>query len=241
MMRILGIDTSSVETNLALMDDGVVRASARRRPSRTHSRMILKLLHDMLERAGAPLESVDLVAVSSGPGSFTGLRIGLGTALGLGAALSVPVAGAGTLDAMARIQPLWDGGYLVPILNARMGEVYAALYTAGEDGWRKATDDLAVEPEALAGMIDRPARFVGDGFSPYAQVFRARLAAGIDAVAEASERTVSEGAAMIAREEALAGRMEDNPPAPRYVRRPQAEINWERRRENQDEGGRYAG
>ncbi|MGK7344661.1 MAG: tRNA (adenosine(37)-N6)-threonylcarbamoyltransferase complex dimerization subunit type 1 TsaB [Candidatus Nitrospinota bacterium M3_3B_026] len=240
-MRILGIDTSSIETNLALMDDGLVEARASRKPSRTHSREILKTLQTMLEEADAPLESVDLVAVSSGPGSFTGLRIGLGTALGLGAALDVPVTGVGTLDAMARVQPLWDGGYLVPILNARMGEVYAALYTAGEKRWEKATDDLAAGPETLAGMIDRPARFVGGGFAPYSDLFRERIGAGIDAVAEAPARTVSEGAAMIAYEEALAGRTGKKPPAPRYVRRPQAEINWERQRAEQNEGGRYAG
>ena len=225
-MRILGMDTSSGEASLVLMEKGEVLASERSGHSSRHSRNLLKTLSETLGRINADPASLDIVAVASGPGSFTGLRIGLGTALGLGDALDVPVMGIGTLDAMARARPLWDGGYTCAVLNAGKGEVYAALYVVEGGSLKKVTGDLAVSPRTLAEMIDRPARFVGDGFAAYENVFREHVKTAVEDPGDGAP--LAEGVARVASEEARAGRIDDHPPTPRYARRSQAEINWEK-------------
>lgn len=235
-MRILGIDTSSVETNMVLTDGGEVIAAAREKPFKTHSKKLLSTLRGIITERGVSLSSINALAVSRGPGSFTGVRIGLGTAMGLGDALNIPVIGAGTLDALARVAPPWDGGYICPVLNARKGEVYAALYSMEGRSLKKLTGDLALSPESLADMIDRPTLFIGDGFAPYAETLRALIPFEVEVI-DSPGRPVAEGVAAIAREEALAGRTADNPPEPSYIRRSQAEINWEKLHTNTAEGG----
>ncbi|MBI5815752.1 MAG: tRNA (adenosine(37)-N6)-threonylcarbamoyltransferase complex dimerization subunit type 1 TsaB [Nitrospinae bacterium] len=226
-MRILAIDTSTSQTNAAIAENGIIKASIRQTAVHTHSRNLLEVVKNLLAEAGVALDEIDVIAAAAGPGSFTGLRIGLGSIMGLADALNKPVAGAGSLDAIARAHDFNGEGYLCPILNARKGEVYAALYRSSGHGGKleKLTADLAVPPEELAGVIDGPVRFVGDGFAPYAEVFNSRLK---NAVADPqSARPPAEGVAMIVYEKAVEGLLETLPPSPRYVRRSQAEINWE--------------
>src|SRR3989442_69460 len=111
--------------------------------------------------AGA-LEDLEGTAVSIGPGSFTGLGIGVSTVKGLGWALGLPIAAVPTLDAMAATVP-WAALPVCPVLDARRGEVYASLYRRDGDGLRREWEYLALPPAELAGRLGEPSLLVGDG------------------------------------------------------------------------------
>jgi tRNA threonylcarbamoyladenosine biosynthesis protein TsaB len=154
-MRILGFDTATPATTVALLDlrEGVeVQArearddpAPRERPR--HVTRLLPLITEALEGSGTGWEAIDLIAVGLGPGTFTGLRIGIATARALGQARSIPLAGVSTLESLATgAAPSADpGGAVLAVLDARRGEVFAA-------GWRTrgAPAEPLCEPQALA-------------------------------------------------------------------------------------------
>ncbi len=137
-MKILGIDTATDVLNLAITDNGKIVADYKiEKEKMTHSASIIPVLKDILDITGLGLRDIDGIAVSIGPGSFTGLRIGLATAKGLVFSLSIPIVGVNTLEVYASG---WKGllsGILCPMVKARKGEYYFTLYQKGENG-----DDL---------------------------------------------------------------------------------------------------
>ncbi len=225
LMYILGVDTSSAKASAALTEGAVVLRRSRRNHSATCSHDLLRMIDRLLQDGALRLAQIDLFAVAVGPGSFTGLRIGLGSAMGLADSLGKPVAGVGTLDAMARVHDELDLSYLCPITRARRGNVYAALYMTKNGGIRKITDDLEISPDCLAEMIDGSVRFVGDGFAPYAGLFKDKIPHHIEVI-ETPDRSCAEGVALLAYERATGGDLESGAPTPKYVSRPQAEVNF---------------
>jgi tRNA threonylcarbamoyladenosine biosynthesis protein TsaB len=127
-----------------------------------------------LGEARITLDALGGIAVSIGPGSFTGLRIGLSTAKGLAYATGLPLVGVPTLEAMAWALPAarWQ---ICPVLDARKQEVYAALFRHEADGLRRIAEDAAMAPEELCRLIRNPTLFLGDGVEPYGALFRERL------------------------------------------------------------------
>jgi len=224
-MRILSIDTSTSETSVSISADGAIVASISQTPHPSHSRNLLLLVKNTLEKAGLSIGEMDAFAVACGPGSFTGLRIGVSSAMGIGDALGKPVAGVGSMEAIAVSHGPAEKGFLCPILNARQGEVYAALFGFGGKGMTRVTEDMALPPEELAGMLNGPVTFVGEGFAPYEQIFRGQLSEV--EVFQKPARPVSEGVAACAFDLASMGLLEKSAPSPKYVKRSQAEINWE--------------
>lgn len=227
-MNVLGIDTSSVKAAVAVVSSGEPVASASQISGKTVSNNLIALIHEALEQSRLTLENIDIIAVAQGPGSFTGLRVGLGTALGLSDATCKPVVGVGTLDAMAQTKAGWDEGYICPMIASVAGEVYTALYETKNGQIKKITDDMAISPESLAKMIDRPVIFIGDGFSKYSDTLRSMIAEKIT-VMEAPDDACARQVAAMAYRRAKTGEDMDETLAPRYVRRSQAEINWEKR------------
>ncbi len=127
-MRILGIDTANKILNLAVTNDGELITDYRiDNTAKTHSANIIGLLNSMLELNCIKLDTIEGIAVSIGPGSFTGLRIGLSTAKGLAYALSIPIVGVNTLDSYAYCYLGLDG-YICSLIEARKGEYYFAIY-----------------------------------------------------------------------------------------------------------------
>lgn len=130
-MRVLGIETSTSQAGVALLDGGKLvleRASARPKQS---AERLLPMIAEVLAEAGWQASSLDRLGVSIGPGSFTGLRVGIACAQGLSLGLEVPLVGVTSLRAMARVVPESIRGLRVPLLDARRGEVFAAAYEAG--------------------------------------------------------------------------------------------------------------
>ncbi len=132
-MRVLGIDTSTEMGSVAVVVDGVVVAELVARVREKHGETLLPHVAHVLELAGVALADLNLVAVGVGPGSFTGLRIGLATAKGLAVGRGMPVVGVPSLRALARGLPLVRG-VVAPMLDAHKGEVYVALYRSEPDG-----------------------------------------------------------------------------------------------------------
>jgi tRNA threonylcarbamoyladenosine biosynthesis protein TsaB len=124
-VRVLGIETATWTASVAIIDEAVTLTEQTLQQSASHGTALFPLVADALRAAETTLEAIDLLAVSIGPGSFTGLRIGLSMAKGLAMAADIPIVGVPTLEGLAvaaplRSHPLWT------VLDARKGEVYAA-------------------------------------------------------------------------------------------------------------------
>jgi len=150
--------------------DGAVLAEGVHRESRSHTASLPALVERVLGDAGLALEDVEGIAVSIGPGSFTGLRIGLALAKGLAFAGGLPLVGVPTLEALAWVVDAAPGTSVCAALDARKREVYAALFALEAGGPRRLTPDLALAPEALAARLPRPCTIVGDAGEVYGAV-----------------------------------------------------------------------
>jgi tRNA threonylcarbamoyladenosine biosynthesis protein TsaB len=143
-VKILAFDTSTFAASAAVVDGGTVLAESSVLQRAGHSERLLPLVDEVLARAGLPLGAIDRLAVGLGPGSFTGVRLGLATAKGLQLATGIPLVGVSSLDALAA--SAWGvEGPLVAALDARRDEVYAALFRQREG------DREAVGAEAFRG------------------------------------------------------------------------------------------
>lgn len=145
-MRVLGIETSTTQASVALLEGGnVVLERSSARPKQSAERL-LPLIAELLNEVGWQRSSLDRIGVSVGPGSFTGLRVGIACAQGLSLGLGLPLVGVGSLRAMARAVPESVPGVRCAVLDARRAEVFAAAYAAGP----RAAESLA--PLALPTM-----------------------------------------------------------------------------------------
>jgi len=166
-MKVLGIDTSTSCGAVGLMDDGEVLSDTLLNNPVTHSERLLGAIEFVLREARCSVGDVDGWAISLGPGSFTGLRIGVSTVKGLAFATGKPVAGVSTLGVLAaQVSPT---PYLIcPILDARKKEVYAAFYRYGKgDILGRQSDDQALRPEDLVKKIKEQTIFLGNGVKTY--------------------------------------------------------------------------
>jgi tRNA threonylcarbamoyladenosine biosynthesis protein TsaB len=158
---------------------GVVLAEAAARESRSHTVSLPALVARVLAAAGQTIEDVEAVAVSMGPGSFTGLRIGLALAKGIAFAGRLPVVGVPTLEALAYVAPAAPDEVVCAALDARKHEVYAALFRAepSAGGLARLTEDLLLRPEALAARLPVRSVLIGDAGEVYGVHFtnRARV------------------------------------------------------------------
>lgn len=164
-MRILALETSAKACSAALCEDERLLAQSFRNCGLTHSVVAMPMVEELLKHCGRTLEDVDVVAVAAGPGSFTGVRIGVAAAKGLAWPGDKPCAGVSTLEAMAWTVAHMGGG-LCPVMDARRDQVYNALFQ-GEGGRPvRLTPDRAISLDELAKEIkNRGERqiLVGDG------------------------------------------------------------------------------
>ena len=164
-MKILGFESSAKSAGVALMEDGVLLAEAFQNTGLTHSATLLPMAQDLLSRCNLQVSDVSVVAVANGPGSFTGLRIGLAAAKGLAWGREVPVLGVSTLEAMAYgILPF--RGIIVACMDARRNEVYNAIFESDGETITRLTPDRAISVEELKKELESYEKekiLVGDG------------------------------------------------------------------------------
>lgn len=169
-MLILGIETSAKACSAALCRDGELLAQSYERTGLTHSRTLLPMIENMLSNTETPKDAIDMVAVAQGPGSFTGIRIGISTAKGLCWGLDIPAVGVSTLEAMAQSARFVPEGTIVcPAMDARRSQLYNALFTVQNGALVRLTEDRAIAADALGRRALRqrkerlgPRRRLGD-------------------------------------------------------------------------------
>ena len=226
-MKILGIDTSTSCGSVGLIDGDSVIAEYLLDIPTTHSESLLSSIEYVLEQSRCPIETLDGWAISLGPGSFTGLRIGVSTIKGLAFATEKPVAGVPTLDALA--SNLSPTPYLIcPILDARKGEVYASFYRYDdEDTPVRVSAYQAIRPEDLVKTIEEKTIFLGNGVTTYGDYLRnalPTLAAFVPAPLNLSHGST---VARLGLERIQRGEVLDlSTFTPIYIRASEAEIRW---------------
>ncbi len=257
-MKILGLDTSTRAVCVGIVDGGLLIAEFTlntKEKHSSHSRLLMPIIDEILGRAKIAIRDIDLIAVTRGPGSWTGLRIGVTTAKCLAYALKKPLIGLPTLDILAHNIP-FAKGLICPLIDARKGEVYTALYRSrGEDIERLSDYEVLKPAELISHLVTspypsdnpllrgdlslkgermsspEPTIFLGDGAIRYREVIAAELkgkALFADVTKSYPRGTVVAG---------LGGKRFEQGEShdyfsliPLYIRRPEAEIKWEERR-----------
>jgi tRNA threonylcarbamoyladenosine biosynthesis protein TsaB len=228
-VRALGIETATSLASVGIVVGDRILAERALPMHGSHARTLLPLIDAALAAAGVGLRDIDLLAVSIGPGSFTGLRIGLSVAKGLALATGVPVVGVPTLEAYARTAGPRPG-LLCPVLDARKGEVYAAAFR-----WRGSEVECvaaanAVAPERFAASLREAATLVGDGVDAYAGLWRRELGEAAELIAFAALPPNAAVVAQLGMARAAAFGPDDLADLePRYCRASEAEVTRDRR------------
>lgn len=229
-MILLAADTSTSYYSVAVCNDAHVVAEVNVDANRRHAEELIEAADWALRRAGVELEQVDVLAISRGPGSFTGLRVGVSAWKGLAAGADLPLVGVSTLDAMSRLVSRSDG-VICPLLDARMREIYGAVYRF-EGGIRSKTgEDRVCAVEAFVEGLSEPVVFYGEG----AMAYRDRIEAAMPEAEILSDAFSYPRASAVAQEAlaALAAGASSRPEdvRPDYLRKSQAETEREARRQ----------
>lgn len=227
-MNIVGIDTSGPAASCAVLRDGVVAELVAMNRGLTHSETIMPALDQAMSGAGLSCEQVDCFAAVAGPGSFTGVRIGVCAAKGLAHAWNKPVARIDALEALAMNVAYFDG-LACPILDARRSQVYCAAFDMKNGLPERTLDDGAMELTAFLELLpkDRRLMFVGDGLRVHEARIRELLPEA--AIAPANLRDLRADAACLLAAARPGEWMDARALTPIYLRAPQAERLRERR------------
>ena len=175
-MLTLAFESSAKAASVALVRDGSLISQYSQCSGLTHSRTLLPMAEDLLKNAELTLQDVDLFAVAHGPGSFTGIRIGVSTVKGLAWATDKPCVGVSTLEAMAW-HGLAAGGFVCPVMDARRSQVYNALFEIRDGAPVRLTGDRPISLQELAEEVrglQAPVFLVGDGAELTARFFAAQ-------------------------------------------------------------------
>jgi tRNA threonylcarbamoyladenosine biosynthesis protein TsaB len=174
-VRVLGIDTATWTASVGIIDGRHTLIDGSRAIDQgSHATTLLPMLDAALCAAGLRLSDLQLLAVSIGPGSFTGLRISLSVAKGLALASGLPLVGVPTLEAFAHAAGK-RSGLVCPVLDARKKEVYGAAFRWSGDVLEQASELAVLSPQSFAERLSVPCTLMGDGVDAYESLWRARL------------------------------------------------------------------
>ena len=231
-MKILSVDTSSNVASVAICDDEKLICEITVNNKKTHSQTLMPMIDSALKQSDLEISDIDLVASANGPGSFTGLRIGVSAVKGLAHAKNIPVVGVSILKAMAYNLPFCE--YVIsPIMDARRNQVYNAVYE-----WRNGELFEIQAPRALSVdelideliKLDKKVVFLGDGVDVQKAYIKEKMAdKAVFAPVSAKEQRAS-GLAVVAKKIFDEGKaISCYELAPIYLRKPQAERELEER------------
>jgi tRNA threonylcarbamoyladenosine biosynthesis protein TsaB len=221
-VRVLGVDTATATCSVGIIDAGGIIHERYVEGGRSHSIHLLSLIQSALVSARLEMTDIEGFGVTIGPGSFTGLRIGIGVVKGLAFALNRPAAGVSSLEAL--VHPFrHEQGLVCPMLDARKGEVYFSFYRAGPHGFSPRGEEAVGPVEEALAEATGACLFVGDGARLYRERITAALGERAGFAAAGRDRIRASSVAELARSRLLqdpfddAGRL-----VARYVRRPDA-------------------
>ena len=223
-MLILAFETSAKAASVALLEQGKLLGEHYQNTGLTHSQTLMVMAEDLLKQCGKTVSQVQAVAVAEGPGSFTGVRIGVAAAKGFAWGAQIPCYGVSTLEAMAKSLDVFDG-VVCACMDARRSQVYNALFAAENGTLRRLTPDRAISLEELGQELkpmQKPVFLVGDG----AVLTHRTLSASVPLILPAEHRLHQRavGVALVAAQMAADGAVGDAAAlSPNYLRLSQAE------------------
>lgn len=227
-MHILGIETATMTGSVAIVTEDRLVAEYTLNTETTHAERLMAAIDHLLQAAALSIQAIDGIAVSIGPGSFTGLRIGVTTAKSLAYSIGKPVVGIPTLDALAA-QYLFTELLLCPILDARKREVYTAFYRNTGADVARLSEYAVLTPERLRPEITEPVLFLGDGVCPYRQYLTTALEEKAFFADAAHLLPRGSLIAKLGGDRLRAGQADDCLAlTPLYLRKSDAEIHWEK-------------
>jgi len=238
-MKILAIETATLMGGVALTTQEGLQAEYRLNVQSTHSEQLMPSVDKVLKASNISLQEIDGFAVSIGPGSFTGLRIGISTVKGFAIVTGRPILPVSTLEALAYGLP-FSTHPICPLLDARKGEVYTALFQfKGTKNIQRLWDDQVMIPSVLLSRITQPTLFLGNGIHLLNEALLNAL--GNLAILTPMHLWVPSALhiAELAREKWNRGQIDPSLPIiPRYIRRSEAEIKSEKRQQEEKTQGR---
>ena len=181
-MRILGIEASGLTASVAIIEDNLLKAEFTINNKLTHSETLLPMLKSMCEISGLAAGNVDAIAVSAGPGSFTGLRIGAATAKGLALSYNKPIISVPTLKAMGLGLSRMTDAVVCPIMDARRSQVYSAAYREGSALVKEEARDIHDYIKELSELLSGQKKkfiFLGDGVPVHKETILKELSGDI--------------------------------------------------------------
>ncbi|TLY37127.1 MAG: tRNA (adenosine(37)-N6)-threonylcarbamoyltransferase complex dimerization subunit type 1 TsaB [Nitrospirae bacterium] len=229
-MKVLGIECATPIQSAAVVDGDVVLAEASYHADGTRSRPLLSTIDAVLKKAGMAPHELELIAVSVGPGSFTGVRVGLATAKGLRLGTGAALVGVSTLETLAEGYDVGDCT-ICALLDAGRGEVYAAVFHRHGHGLERSTADAVYDFDALLTLlsVQNQAHVIGNGAFRYRDALKAAMGDRVMFSEKGLQAVPS--AAMVARLGlAYKGKVTAaaSDPGPVYLRRAEAEVKWEK-------------
>lgn len=229
-MIILALDTSSIVATAALMENDKLIGEYVINHKRTHSQKLMPMIEALMKSCEIHMEDIDVIAVAKGPGSFTGLRIGVATAKGLAHAMNIPVVGISTLDALAFNLPYCEG-LICPILDARRNQVYTGVYKWDDGMLHRIEEPMA---RSLEELIERLAErsesvlFVGDGLDKHMEQLRKALTNRVMTPPNSVKMPRASSVAELALQRVKEGKVESfYTLMPEYLRKSEAERQYE--------------
>jgi tRNA threonylcarbamoyladenosine biosynthesis protein TsaB len=161
-MKILAVDTATRSCSVAVVEERSLLAEMTTARKQTHSKHLMEMINRVMELSGLDLSKLDGFAVTNGPGTFTGLRIGISSVKGLATASGKPVVGVSSLESLA-VQASFFPYLICPLIDARRGEVYFARYRFQNGHLKKEVDEQVFSPEKAVFDLDEACLFIGDG------------------------------------------------------------------------------
>lgn len=229
-MKILAVETSSLVASAAIIVDDVMIGEYTTNYKKTHSQTLLPMIDEICKMTNYDINDIDCIAVSAGPGSFTGLRIGSATAKGLGLALGKKLIHVPTVEAMA--YNIYDSDKIIcPIMDARRNQVYTGIYKNNTGQIQVIKDQMAVTVDELIDLLNgigEDVIFVGDGIPVFEEVLKEKVESKVYFAPSHLNRQRAGAVGEAAKKYYKEGKLE-NPEdhAPDYLRKSQAERELE--------------
>ncbi len=222
---LLAVDTATEICGAALAVDGQVQTELILSQGVTHTQSVMAVIDAVLTLSPIEIDDIDVYAVTRGPGSFTGLRIGISTVKGLALAAAKPVVGISSLEVLAHQAPLMSD-FICPIMDARRNEIYWSLYQRSNDGSLTAVTEERVGPvSTIAEAVDRTCCFIGNGVVPFRDSMTQLLKTTPQWVDDASNGIRPSVLARLAWQRVSCGELDDiGTFSPVYLRKSDAEL-----------------
>ncbi len=228
-MKLLSIDSSTPLLSVALLEQEKIQSEQSKEHSPPEPNPVLAMVDSVLSEANSSLQDVDGFVLTIGPGSFTGLRVGLSLVKGFVLATEKPALGVSSLQAWA-CRAQGTASQVCSLLDARKGEVYYALFQKSGQGLNRAGTEKILSPQAVLEHIQEPTEFVGSGVHRYRDFFLENLGNRFLTTPEKATPTVAGLAGQIALPDFKAKADVDlSRLTLQYLRKPEAEVNYEKR------------